>query len=102
MSDQAATQKSFNKMLSDFKAESLPAVRENWDHLTQDQKTACGRICNFYCGLHILINLADVTNSALSKYEAATENLKQFNRKSKKGESGVVRLIRTVCYGEKR
>ena len=97
MSDQAATQKLFNKMLEELKQNTLPRVKDNWNEMTDDEKDSCSRICNFFCGLHILINLADVTNAALCKFEDATDELNKLRSKCNRGESGTVRLIRTAC-----
>ena len=79
MSDQAATQKSFNKMLDELKQECLSKVNQHWDDMTDEQKAASSRICTFFCGLHILINLADVTNQALCKFEEGTEELHKYS-----------------------
>ena len=72
-------------------------MRENRDNLTEGQKAASSRICNFFCKLNILINLVDITNQTLSKFEESSEELNKYRLKFKKRENRVVGLIRTPC-----
>ena len=102
MSDQASTCKSFNELLTDYRSSILPSVQENWTQLTEREKSLCSRMYNFFCGLHILVNLAEVTSKTLQEFELKSEVTKKgaaaesglvFNH----SESGTVRLVRTAC-----
>ena len=102
MSDQAATEKSFNALLASFKLEILPEVEDNWDSLSDEERENCAQISNFFCGLHLLINMAEFANKALKTFEEAadmsTEGAAGLKYpKLQKYESGIVRLIRTAC-----
>ena len=77
-------------------------MQKNWTQLTENEKSVCYRMCNFFCGLHILVNLADVTSKTLKEFEvkidvskkgAAAEPGLVFSH----SESGTVRLVRTAC-----
>ena len=51
MSDQASTEKKFNKLLEEFRSEILPLVVENYKNLPVAAQTALGRMYNFFCSL---------------------------------------------------
>ena len=40
MSDRHAAEKHFNELLSEFRAEILPAVTKDWENSTRDERTA--------------------------------------------------------------
>ncbi|XP_041369492.1 uncharacterized protein LOC121383482 [Gigantopelta aegis] len=59
---------------------------------------------NFFCGLHLLVNLAEVSNISLAKFENSLERqdkgaatLSATASFTKKSELGVVRFVRTAC-----
>ena len=102
MSDQASTCKSFNELLTDYRSFILPSVQENWTQLTEGEKSLCSRMYIFFCGLHILVNLAEVTSKTPKEFELKSEVTKKgaaaesglvFNHT----ESGTVLLVRTAC-----
>ncbi|XP_046550545.1 uncharacterized protein LOC124260311 [Haliotis rubra] len=97
MSDQAATQKCFNDLLEGYRKEIMPELVETWEEMSNEEKSNCSKINNFFCGLHLLINFAEVTNQVLKKYETACEELSTGVNKTKPGESGAVKFIRTSC-----
>lgn len=103
MSDRASTEKSFNVMLQQYRKEILPLVINNWGDLSTDERELCASMNNFYCGLHLLVGMADVAETALKKFEetylenkdigsATKPELKRFH----KNESGTLRLLRTA------
>lgn len=103
MSDRAATEKSFHTLLQQYRQEILSQVRDTWSDLTQEEQELCTSMNNFYCGLHLLVAMADATENVLKKFEstyhdgkdvgsAAFPELKRFH----KYESGTVRLLRTA------
>lgn len=107
MSDRASTEKHFNVLLEQFRSEILPQVVDNWDSLSVDEKKLCCKMNNFYCGLHLLVGMADTCEIALKKFEknyldgkdvgsAVRPELKRYH----KSESSTLRLLRTAskCF----
>lgn len=100
MSDRASTQKSFNSLLAKYRAEILPSVITNWDNLTTDEMLSMSHMHNFYCGMHLVVNMAEHASESLRLIERDHNSKYTFNNGS---ESGALRLIRTVCKAfEKR
>lgn len=102
MSDRASTEKNFNKLLLQYKHEIFPEIQLNFNNLTENEQQLCSQINNFYCGLHLLIGIADVCEAAIKKFE--TEYLdgnligsakKPELQRYHKAESGTLRLLRT-------
>jgi hypothetical protein len=69
MSDRASTEKTFNSLLEQFRNDILPDVIDNWNELNEKQKTLCSKMNNFFCGLHLLVGLADSCEESLKKFE---------------------------------
>lgn len=104
MSDLAATEKCFNDIFCDYRKEILPVVVDSWDIMSSEKQNAQGKMFNFFGGLHILVNLAEVTNESIKKFENSSDMIekgavaeKQLTQYCKSSESGVVRLARTAC-----
>ncbi|XP_021339530.1 uncharacterized protein LOC110440700, partial [Mizuhopecten yessoensis] len=102
MSDRASTEKLFNSLLQDYRCTVLPHVIDNFDQLTTEEQGLCGQMNNFFCGLHLLVGMADVSEETLKKFEASylegkligsadKPELKRYHRT----ESGTLRLLRT-------
>lgn len=102
MSDRASTEIFFNKLLQQYKQEIFPNIQLNFNNLTRNEQQLCSQINNFYCGLHLLIGIADVCEAALKKFEteyldgkvvgsAQRPELQRYH----KAESGTLRLLRT-------
>ena len=58
-------QKNFNSLLEDYRAEILPSMVDNWDKLTTAEQDHFSSLNNFFCGTHILVDMADTTASSL-------------------------------------
>ena len=43
----------------------------NWGESDEDQKKLMSRMNNFYCGLHLLVWMADSCGESLKKFEKA-------------------------------
>lgn len=67
MSDRASIENNFNKLLQQYKQEIFPNIQLDFNNLTQDEQQLCSQINNFYCGLHLLIGIADVCEAVLKK-----------------------------------
>ena len=106
MSDRASTEKAFNNLLTAYRKECLPHIIDNYNELSDEQQNLCGRLNSFFCGLHLLVAVADVCESSITQFErgyqtedagsATDEHLKRYHR----AESGTLRLLRTcskVC-----
>lgn len=65
MSERASTENFFDKLLQQYKQEIFPNIQLNFNSLTQDEQQLGSQINNFYCGLHLLIGIADVCEDAL-------------------------------------
>lgn len=101
MSDRHIAEKSFNSLLESYRLEVLPSVIDNWDELNIDEQQSISTLNNFFCGLHLLVGMADTASSTLLEWE-----LTHFKESVgaaalfgiiKKSESGIIRLIRTAC-----
>jgi hypothetical protein len=102
MSDRAATEKTFNRLLEEYRGTILPNVIDGWQEMDDEERQCCSKMNNFYCGLHLLVGIADVCETALKKFEdlylgnkdvgsGVRPELKRYH----KAESGTLRLIRT-------
>ena len=97
MSDQGPTNATFNEQLAELRKELLPKVVEKWEDLSEDSKKSLEQMGNFYCKLHLLVNLGEEANKALKLFEhAATEGRNPLAFLSS-NESGSCRLTRTAC-----
>ena len=58
LSDRASTEVKFNQLLADFRKEILPLSYHNYNTFTEAEKIPLESMCNFFCGLHALVNFA--------------------------------------------
>ena len=97
MSDRASAQKSFNTLLQEYRLGVLPEVVKNWDNISKEEQLSMARMFNFFCGMHLVVNMAEHISESLKLFEQA-----HFEQQSD-GGSGIVRLIRIACKAfEKR
>ena len=103
MGDRASVEKKFNSVLSSFRKEILPDVVNDWSDMNESERKKCERMNHFFCGMHLLVSMAEQTDATLRVWENMVfgENAVGANAVcgSKMGrvECGSVRLIRTVC-----
>ena len=101
MSDHHVVQKKFNSLLEDYRSEILPTIVSDWDRLSATEQDHLSTLNNFFCGMHVLVGMADTAASTLLQWEnahfesviGAAANVGCLN----KSESGIVRLVRTTC-----
>lgn len=74
MSDRAKVNISFTELLQQYKSEILSKIEKDWENLSNDQKLICSKVNNFFCALHLLVNMADCTSPILKKFEAVHAN----------------------------
>lgn len=102
MSDRASAQKSFNSLLTAYRADILPNVTKNWDDLTENERQSMSEMHNFYCGMHLVVNMAEHASESFKLIERNYSDNSKFAFHSD-NESGTLRLIRTACKAlEKR
>jgi len=63
MSDRHIVQKNFTKLLEEYRVSILPEVISNWSSITEDDKQSLSKINDFFCGLHFVVGLADISES---------------------------------------
>ena len=102
MSDRCNTQKKFNKLFIDYRSTVLPKIQSNWNELSEDEKAKHLNVHQYFCGLHFLVALADTSEACLKLWEGTVfQDLKEVGAVShgsySNGESGPLRLIRTIC-----
>lgn len=69
MSDRASTEKTFNNLLEEFRSTILPEIVDNWNDLDDIEKKLCSKLNNFFCGLHLLVGMADSCETSIKKFE---------------------------------
>ena len=102
MSDRCYTQKKFNKLLIDYRNTVLPKVKSNWELLSESEKSKHLNVNEYFCGLHFIVALADTAEACLKLWEGVVfsdpKKVGSLNHGSySNGESGPLRLIRSVC-----
>ena len=102
MSDRHVVQKKFNLMLQEYRCEILPDVIAGWEHLVEEEQERIKKINFYFCGLHYVVGLADQAEGALKVFDRLLYNETPIGSLahggySKNGESGTLRLIRTLC-----
>ena len=101
MSDRHIVEKKFNHLLEDYRRDVLPSVVDSWDQFTLEEQNSMCTLNNFYCGMHVLVGMADTAASTLLEWE--TNHFEDSGKPAgpsvlaNKSESGTVRLIRTAC-----
>ena len=98
MSDRASSQKAFNTLLSEYRAEVLPQVVSNWDSMSEEEQQSMSQMYNFFCGMHLVVNMAETVSESLKLFEKAHMEDTLLSD----SESGTIRLVRTVCKAFER
>ena len=98
MSDRHVVQKNFNELLQSYRLEILPDVVSSWPDLAPEEQQHVSSLNNFFCGLHMIVGMADTAASVLCHWEATTVTSTAGSGVIvRKSESGTVRLVRTAC-----
>lgn len=98
LSDRAATEVKFNSLLYDFRKEILPLTYHNYDDFSEAEKSSLEYMCNFFCGLHALVNFAEASKSSIKETEVNMFNgdIPCYNKTCNGSDPGVCRLVRTA------
>ena len=103
MSDKAATEMKFNRLLEAYINEVLPLIEATREEELEDEdRRIIVRLNNFFCGLHSLVHYADVCDKAANENEVthfgSTEKVPINDPTFRKaGESAAARTVREVC-----
>lgn len=100
MSDRCGTQKAFNDLFAEYRTSVIPEVISNWDQLSKEDQDKLTKINDFYCGLHFIVALADQSEACMKREQVMFDGAKVGSLAHggySKGDSGVLRLVRTVC-----
>ena len=98
MSDLRPVNALFNEQLKQLRERLPPKIQCNWNDLCENKKQNLTEMGNFYCKLHLLANFASETDKVLKEVESLIlhQNYSpEFVFATK--ESGVARLVRTMC-----
>lgn len=69
MSDRAATESKFNDLLKAYREECLPKVKQNWGDFTDAAKEKIVYMNNFFCGLDLLVSMAETISKSFKGFE---------------------------------
>ena len=94
MTDRASVNTKFNELLRVYRQDVLSTTVEGWNNLSEDEKSSMRKLNNHFCGLHLLVNLAEQSNAVLREFEASHA---EHDDLSPVQECGTIRLIRTAC-----
>ena len=101
MSHRHIVEKNFNVLLEDYHKSVLPTIVNSWDQMSPEEQTSMSTLNIFFCGMHVLVGMADTASSSLLEWE--TNYFEEGGRPAgpsvlaKKSKLGTVRLIRTAC-----
>ena len=65
MSDRHVVEKKFNDLLEDYRREVLPTIIDSWEQITPDNQSSISSLNNLFCGMHVVVGMADMTSSVL-------------------------------------
>ena len=66
MTDRAAVNTKFNSMLETYQKEIVSGLLENWSDLSDEEQASVTKVNNYFCGLHLLVNLAEQCNAVVA------------------------------------
>jgi len=70
MSDRNSAEK-FNSLLEDYREKILSEVRTAWTDLSDEEKSGIVHLNSFFCGMHLMVGMAECANQALIEAEKA-------------------------------
>lgn len=73
MSDRTQTNIAFNDLLEQYRLEIMPNFIQNWNNLTEAEKSLTSKVNNCFCGLHLLVNFAECLSPILQLFEKLQE-----------------------------
>ena len=89
MSDRAATEISFKELLNTYRSDLMKDHVDHFDSMSPEEQYLITRMFNFFCGLHLLVNIAELLDSIFKQWESSQLG-------SESTESGILRTVRNV------
>ena len=89
MSDRAATEVSFKELLLAYRSDLMKGHIDNFDLMTPEEQLLLTRMFNFFCGLHLLVNIAELMDGIFKQWEST-----RLGTESQ--ESGILRVVRNA------
>jgi hypothetical protein len=74
MSDRAQTNIAFTELLEQYGLEIMPDFIQNWNDLTDAERSLAAKVNNFFYGLHLLVNFAECLSPILLLYVKIQES----------------------------
>jgi len=71
MSDRHVAQKNFNELLQSYRLQ-IPDVVLSWCELSPEEQQQVSSLNNFFCGLNMIVGMADTAASILCHWEATS------------------------------
>ena len=81
-----------HKMLQEYKLGVLTNIVTNWEKNSNEEQQSMAQMFNYFCYMHLVINIAEHVSVSLKLFEQA--HLKKQQRES---GCGTMRLIRRAC-----
>lgn len=72
MSDRAKTNCTFATLLETYREKVYPQVKDNLDNMSLNEQKVCIKLNHFLCGLHLLVNFAEISAQMLHKFDSMT------------------------------
>ena len=69
MSDRHIVEKSFNNLLEEYRLEVFPSIIEAWVTLSPKERAKISNLNSFFCGMHLVVGMADTAASTLKEWE---------------------------------
>ena len=101
ISDRHTVEKNFNSLLVDYHRDILLTIVHSWEQITHEEQNSIGTLNNFFCGMHLLVGMADTAFAVLLQWEYT--HFQETNRPAgpsifvKMSECGIVCLLFTAC-----
>lgn len=96
MSDQGSVNPLFNDKFQVFREDLLPLAYDRWDEMSDNERKSLGEVFNFFCKMHIFVNMATEVDKSLMQFEKTVISEGHNPFAFSTAESGSSRLVRTA------
>lgn len=97
MSDRHVVEKSFNTLLEGYRSEVLPSIYEGWENLSTSEKKKISSLNSFFCGMHLVVGMADTAATTLKEWEnihfESPQGASTLPKVFTKNEAGMVHML---------
>uniref|UniRef100_A0A8R1IFU8 Uncharacterized protein n=1 Tax=Caenorhabditis japonica TaxID=281687 RepID=A0A8R1IFU8_CAEJA len=77
ISDSARTEVKFNDLLQSLRNEAIPGVMENYEELSESEKTEISKFSQYFCQLHVVSNFTKVALKSLLEHELTVDGARR-------------------------